>query len=1045
MNQRKDPRLITCLIGGSIREEFLIDSGASINIIPRTTWDKIWTDEDCFIFDAREGCSKRITAYGGKPLDVWGTFKAHIQIPNTAKPQLMEEFFVIEEGGSALMSFNTARKMKIIKIGTDVNLASDTGGKTETFPSIPGLKVRFIIDDSVRPVRNSSFRIPASLEEEVEKQLDDLEKKGIIENARYESPWMSRMDVVVKEKSKWRIVIDMRAVNKAICRELYPLPTMEKFMKKLCGARHFTKLDLKSAFHHVLLDENSRDLTTFMTPKGPRRFTRLLFGVNCAPEIFQREMEKVLHGCLGTIVYIDDILIFANTKEELETREKAVLQKLKENNLTLNEPKCFYGVEQVEFLGSTLSKHGVAPAAEKVDAIKNFRRPKDRSELRSFIGLVTYISPSIKNFADTMEPLNRLLRKENREEWGPDQDAAFAKIKQSLEDDIVTRAFFDVNCPTKLFTDASPTALGAVLVQQQKDPETGILRDRVVACASKTLVETEKRYAQTHKEALAVVWGAEKFNYYLHGREFELNTDHEPLLFIFNRDKISDKRSLTRAEGWALRLSTFNFKVRYVPSKLNIADPLSRLCIQNDEAFNEDNAPHEIASISANPDITTIGGSHETITAEEILQETAIDKELLEVTAALKSDSWPEALRKFELIKDEIIQEKGFILRENRFILPVALREKALEIAHESHPGVTTMRRFLRHRMWWPGMDQDILEKVKNCSDCIYVARDNAPAPMKRTPLPHGKWEFLALDFYSAKDPDFTVLVIVDYFSRFSRATFVKSTDGESTIKALNETFDTFGKPRKFLTDNGPPFQSEMFNKWCISQGIKLIHSTPLWPRQNGMVERFMQNLTKVITIAKIHNKSPREAVRNLIYNYNRRPHATTGEIPMKMMMGRDIFDQLPSARTSLVENSDDESTDEVRLKDAANKQKGKDYSDSRNHARASSIEPGDKVVIKNQGKSKIAPNYGTREFKVVTKSGAELALEDLKRNAAHAKKIPPESTKGKESEDSPAAPTRKTAPESSTKQRATSGIPERPIRINKPIDRYQAMEIDEE
>lgn len=344
-----------------------------MNVIARKEWDKLASDEDAFIYDIRTKVRRNITAYGGKPLTVYGTFSAYVEVDNADKPRQFEEFFIVEDAGIALLSFSTAKRLKVLKVGTAVN----TTEAPREFPKIPNLKVKFLIDNSVRPVKNSAFRIPASLEDEVGKQLDELEQQGIIEQARFNSPWMSRMDVVVKDRTKWRIVLDMREVNKAITRELHPFPTMEKFVAKLSGAKIFTKLDLKSAFHHIELDESSRDLTTFMTPKGPRRFTRLLFGVNCAPEIFQKTMEGILHGCEGVIIYIDDILIFAKSKEELQQREKTVVTKLRKHNLTINESKCQYGLETVEFLGCKLSKEGIAPADEKVKAIKNFTKPRD--------------------------------------------------------------------------------------------------------------------------------------------------------------------------------------------------------------------------------------------------------------------------------------------------------------------------------------------------------------------------------------------------------------------------------------------------------------------------------------------------------------------------------------------------------------------------------------------------------------------------------------------------------------------------------------------
>lgn len=981
-------------VGGSCQIEFLVDSGANVNIIPKTTWEKCWNDEDMFIYDLDLKGKQTINAYGSKPLKVMGTFRAHIEVPHLTKPKAFEEFIIVDEPGIPLLSFHTARRLGVIKIGVDISNVSRKN-ETKIFPKVPGLKVRFLVDKSVRPSRNSSFRIPASLEKETCKQLEELERLGIIELARYDSPWMSRMDIVVKDKNKWRLVLDMRGVNKAIIRELHPFPTMKRYAKYLSGARYFTKLDMTLAFHHIELDEESRDMTTFMTPNGPRRFTRLLFGVNCAPEIFQREMERILKGCKGCINYIDDILIFGTTKEQLKKREEKVLKRLEENNLTLNRSKCKFVVEEVEFLGSIIDQNGIRPSPDKVEAIKNFRKPKDVTELRSFIGLVTYISPSIKNFADIMEPLNRMMKSSSLCEWDDEQDKAFSNIKRTIEEEILTRAFFDDTCPTKIYTDASPKGLGAVLVQTQMDPETGQKKDRVIACASKSLTATERRYPQTQKEALAIVWGVEKFDYYLIGRKFEIFTDHEPLKFIFTRSKASDKRSLTRAEGWALRLSIFDYEIRRVSTKENIADPLSRMCEQEDAAFNEENAPHEIASLEPLPDVANIGFSHQTITADEIKEESSKDEEIQSVTKALETGSWPAELNLWRQIEDELSVKLGFLLRGNRFVLPKGLREKALEIAHESHPGVTTMKRTLRERLWWPGMDKQTIEKAEQCQDCIIVSKDGPPAPMKRTPLPAERWEFVAIDFYSAKDPEFIVLVIVDFFSRYSMARLVKTTDFKCTAAALLEIFEWLGRPKKILSDNGPPFQSEEFATWCKNLGIKLIHSTPLWPRQNGMVERFMPNITRVATIAKLNGNSIKETIKSLVYDYNRRPHATTGRCPISVLLGRETEDKLPCADRLTRKTSPIDEYGEMRERDTEQKGKGRIYSDKYNRARKLNVEIGDTVVVKNSDKKKLAPNFNPRQFTVLDKKGEELTLEDpnggkLIRNSAMTKKLPP-------------------------------------------------------
>lgn len=372
------------------------------------------------------------------------------------------------------------------------------------------------------------------------------------------------------------------------------------------------------------------------------------------------------------------------------------------------------------------------------------------------------------------------------------------------------------------------------------------------------------------------------------------------------------------------------------------------------------------------------------------------DGEIGEVMAALGSGVWKKELQRFQDVKEELSIKDGFLLRGNRFVLPEGLRMKALSIAHSSHPGVTTMKRALRQRLWWPGMDVQIVEKCERCEDCILVSKDGPPAPMKRTSLPFRKWDYIALDFYSAKNPDFTVLVAVDYFSRYTMARLVKSTDFQSTSSALEEIFEWLGKPRKVIADNGSPFQSADFKRWCEAQGIKLIHSTPLWPRQNGMVERFMPNITRVASIAKKNGESIKEAIRTLVYDYNRRPHATTGESPISVLLGRENLDKFPCADL-LTADVDEEQEDQfrgLRIRDAEQKEKGRAYSDKYNRARESTVSVGDTVVIKNSDRAKLAPNFNPRKFTVVEKRGEELTMRDadgaiMRRNTALTKTIP--------------------------------------------------------
>lgn len=177
------------------------------------------------------------------------------------------------------------------------------------------------------------------------------------------------------------------------------MPSLEKIWTNISSTskeKVFTKLDLKDAYFHVELHEEVRHMTTFMTANGLFRFKLLPFGLSCAPELFQKIIERILVNVKGVIVYLDDILIIEDSQEELDRKVEAVKKLLKENRLSVNELKSEYGKSKVNFLGLTIDSSGILPLENKLDEVRNFEKPKDISELRSFLGLMTFISPFIK-------------------------------------------------------------------------------------------------------------------------------------------------------------------------------------------------------------------------------------------------------------------------------------------------------------------------------------------------------------------------------------------------------------------------------------------------------------------------------------------------------------------------------------------------------------------------------------------------------------------------------------------------------------------------
>ncbi|XP_062541405.1 uncharacterized protein K02A2.6-like [Armigeres subalbatus] len=342
--------VITCLID-NYPVEFLVDSGSSINTISMDIWTKLKAARPK-LSKKKFSNDRRFTAYASQDaLKVLVVFEAWISV-NPAKPESYAEFFVIDRASRCLLSKRTAEDLKVLKVGLDVqNIATNW----EPFPKFPGVQVKLSIDRSIEMLR-----------------VDIIE--GVPE-------WISPMVVVPKGTDDVRLCINMKYPNQAIQREHFPLPVIETLLNKLKGCKFFSRLDITAAYHHVELHPDSRGITTFMTSRGLMRFKRLMFGINCAPEIFQRIMTQMLAGIEGVIVYIDDVIISGRTLEEHNARLAEVEAVLEQNHATLNKTKCIYGVKEMEVFGFKFSATGISPATENTSAIRNFRIPESKEEI----------------------------------------------------------------------------------------------------------------------------------------------------------------------------------------------------------------------------------------------------------------------------------------------------------------------------------------------------------------------------------------------------------------------------------------------------------------------------------------------------------------------------------------------------------------------------------------------------------------------------------------------------------------------------------------
>ena len=358
----------------------------------------------------------------------------------------------------------------------------------------------------------------------------------------------------------------MRVANTAIIREPYQIPTLEEILHTFNGCTMFTTLDLNQGYHQISLDEQSRDLTAFASRRGILRYTRLIYGISSASEIYQREVEKALHGLEGVRNISDDIIIGGKTADELLNRTIQTLNRLRECNLTINKDKCKFFCEELVYMGHVLSRAGLSPDKSKVESIVSLKPPTNQKELRSFLGMITYCSKFIPNFTEITYPLRTLIKQRVPWKWTKAHQEAFEQLK-SLLISSVTLAYYNPKAKTEVITDASPVGLGAVIAQQQPDGSF-----QPVCFASRALTEVEQHYSQIERESLGILFGVERFRLYLYGITFTVKTDHKPLVHIFT----TASKPSPRIERWMTKLMPYQFKVEYQPGHANAADFLSR-------------------------------------------------------------------------------------------------------------------------------------------------------------------------------------------------------------------------------------------------------------------------------------------------------------------------------------------------------------------------------------------------------------------------------------------------------------------------------------
>jgi hypothetical protein len=364
---------------------------------------------------------------------------------------------------------------------------------------------------------------------------------------------------------------DYQYLNNWMVKNSYPLPLILEIMDKLKGTKYFTKLDVRLGYNNVQIRKGDEWKAAFKTNKRLFKPTVMFFGMCNSPAIFQAMMDDIFMTIIDNqlvIVYMDDILIFADTKAELERITKLVLEKLWEHDLFLKAKRCEFCQTRIEYLGMIIEEGKISMDTVKLGGIRDWPVPTTLKQTWSFLGFGNFYRKFISHYSELARPLNDLTKKDKKFEWSTKCQEAFDTMKKQFMEELVL-LMPDQSKPFQIESDASNVATGAVLTQLDSNGDR-----HPVAFLSKTFSKTERKYEIYDRELLGIIWALKKWRHYIQGSGHTtiVYSDHKNLTYFWTAQKLNDRQA-----RWLLYLSGFDLKPICLPgTKMVQSDALSR-------------------------------------------------------------------------------------------------------------------------------------------------------------------------------------------------------------------------------------------------------------------------------------------------------------------------------------------------------------------------------------------------------------------------------------------------------------------------------------
>jgi len=543
---------------------------------------------------------------------------------------------------------------------------------------------------------------------------------------------------VKKKDGSSRLCVDYRQLNKLTIKNKYPLPRIDDLLYQLKGVGVFSKIDLRSRYHQILVKPKDVQKMAFRSRYGHYEYVVMPFGVTNAPPVIMDYMNRIFRPWLDkfVIVFIDDILIYSRTREDHADHLRVVLEVLREHQLYGKLFKCEFWLEEVQFLGHVILAKGIVVDPAKIETVLKLERPKIIIEVRSFLGLAGYYKRFVEGFSKKVNPLTQLTMKDQPFSWIEKCEECFEEMKRCLTTASVlvipnTGKKFEVYC------DASDLGLGCVLMQE----------GRPVAYASRQLKVHEKNYPTHDLELAAIVFALKSWRHYLYGSQFQVFSDHKSLKYLLDQKELN-----MRQRRWMEYLKDYDFELLYHSGKANVVvDALSRKKMHMScmmikeleliEKLRDMNLRMQFGEDSIQCSLLKV--------TNEFLNEICVaqghDLELQQFVGWLGTKKGKD----YQMGADDILHFKGRVC-----VLGGPLfKRQILKEGHQSrlsiHLGMTKMYKDLKESFWWNGIKTNVADFVAQCLVCqkAKIEHQRPGGTLQPLDVAQWKWDSIFMDF----------------------------------------------------------------------------------------------------------------------------------------------------------------------------------------------------------------------------------------------------------------------------------------------------------